>query len=122
MTPRRRRERGRCDIDHLYVDDGHQHVRGGGVRAVRRERDRYARHPVRHVLARGLWRLLGLAALAAVAAALAPVTLAAAAAAAAGWWRGWPPRRLYATAAWCLPMTVAWLAAVAAWPAPRGPP
>ena len=46
--------------------------------------------------ARGLWRLLGLAALAAVAAALAPVTLAAAAAAAAGWWRGWPPRRLYA--------------------------
>ena len=41
------------------------------------------------------------------------MTLAAAAAAAAGWWRGWPPRRLYATAAWCLPMTVAWLAAVA---------
>ena len=94
-----------------------------GVRAVRRERDRYARHPVRHVLARGLWRLLGLAALAAVAAALAPVTLAATAAAAAGWWRGWPPRRLYATAAWCLPMTAAWLAAVAAWPArAAGPP
>ena len=88
-----------------------------GVRAVRRERDRYARHPARHVLARGFWRLLGLAALAAVAAALAPVTLAATAAAAAGWWRGWPPRRLYATAAWCLPMTAAWLAAVAAWPA-----
>ena len=58
-----------------------------------------------------------LAALAAVAAALAPVTLAAAAAAAAGWWRGWPPRRLYAVAAWCLPMIAAWLAAVAAWPA-----
>ena len=45
------------------------------------------------------------------------MTLAAAAAAAAGWWRGWPPRRLYAVAAWCLPMTAAWLAAVAAWPA-----
>jgi hypothetical protein len=62
-------------------------------------------------------RLLGVAALAAVAAGLAPVTLAAAATAAAGWWRGWPPRRLYAVAAWCLPMTAAWLAAVAAWPA-----
>jgi hypothetical protein len=84
---------------------------------MKRERDRYVRHPVRRALARGLWRLLGLAALTAAAAALAPVTLAAAAAAAAGWWRGWPPRRLYATAAWCLPMTVAWLAAVAAWPA-----
>jgi len=84
---------------------------------MRRERDRYVRHPVRRALARGLWRLLGLAALAAAAAALAPVTLAAAVAAAAGWWRGWPPRRLYAVAAWCLPMTVAWLAAVAAWPA-----
>ncbi|HMD92557.1 MAG TPA: hypothetical protein VKG80_07920 [Trebonia sp.] len=37
---------------------------------MRRERDRYARHPVRHALARGLWRLIVLAALAAVAAAL----------------------------------------------------
>jgi len=84
---------------------------------MRRERDRYVRHPVRRALARGLWRLLGLVALAAVAVALAPVTLAAVAAAAAGWWRGWPPRRLYAVAAWCLPMTASWLAAVAAWPA-----
>ena len=84
---------------------------------MRREAAPYVRHPVRRALARGLWRLLGLAALAAAAAALAPVTLAAAAAAAAGWWRGWPPRRLYAVAAWCLPMTAAWLAAVAAWPA-----
>ncbi|HEV3069156.1 MAG TPA: hypothetical protein VGY50_14980, partial [Streptosporangiaceae bacterium] len=91
--------------------------RVAGVRAMKRERDRYARHPVRQVLARGFWRLLGLAALAAAAVAVAPVTLAAAAAAAAGWWRGWPPRRLYAVAAWCLPMTVVWLAAVAAWPA-----
>ena len=39
---------------------------------MRREADRYVRHPVRRALARGLWRLLGLAALAAVAAALAP--------------------------------------------------
>ena len=101
---------------HSYLDDVPSST-FAGVRAVRRERDRYARHPVRHVLARGFWRLLGLAALAAVAAALAPATLAATAAAAAGWWRGWPPRRLYATAAWCLPMTAAWLAAVAAWPA-----
>ena len=88
---------------------------------MRREAAPYVRHPVRRALARGLWRLLGLAVLTAVAAALAPVTLAAAAAAAAGWWRGWPPRRLYATAAWCLPMTAAWLAAVAAWPAGVGP-
>ena len=84
---------------------------------MRREAAPYVRHPVRRALARGLWRLLGLAAVAAAAGALAPVTLAAAAAAAAGWWRGWPPRRLYAVAAWCLPMTVAWLVAVAAWPA-----
>jgi hypothetical protein len=68
-------------------------------------------------MARWLWRLLGLAAVAAVGVAFAPVTLAAAAAAAAGWWRGWPPRRLYAVAAWCLPMVAAWVAAVAAWPA-----
>ena len=84
---------------------------------MRREAAPYVRHPVRRAVARGLWRLLGLAALAAVAVALVPVTLAAATAAAAGWWRGWPPRRLYAAAAWCLPMTAAWLAAVAAWPA-----
>src|SRR5260370_24491453 len=88
---------------------------------MRREAAPYVRQPLRRALARGLWRLLGLAVLTAVAVALAPVTLAAAAAAAAGWWRGWPPRRLYATAAWCLPMTVAWLAAVAAWPAGVGP-
>ena len=86
---------------------------------MRREPARYVRHPVRHALARALYRLLGLAVVAAVAVALAPVTLAAAAAAGAGWWRGWPPRRLYSVAAWCLPMVVAWLAAVAVWPAAR---
>lgn len=83
---------------------------------MRRGASRYERHPVRRMVARGLWRLLGLAALGAATVALAPVTLAAAGAAAAGWWRGWPPRRLYAVAAWCLPMTTAWLAAVTAWP------
>jgi hypothetical protein len=47
---------------------------------------------------------------------LTPVTLVAAGSAAFGWWRGWPPRRLCAAAAWCLPMVAAWLAAVAVWP------
>jgi hypothetical protein len=83
---------------------------------MRREPARYAAHPLRRAAARGLFRLLGLAAAAAVAVALAPVTLAAVAAAAFGWWRGWPPRRLFTAAAWCLPMLLAWLAAVAAWP------
>jgi hypothetical protein len=75
-----------------------------------------AAHPVRAALTRGLLRLLRVAALAAIAVALAPVTLAAAVSAAAGWWRGWPPRRLYAAAAWGAPMVAAWLAAVALWP------
>jgi hypothetical protein len=79
-------------------------------------------HPVRGALTRGLLRLLRLAALLAIAVALAPVTLAAAGSAAAGWWRGWPPRRLYAAAAWCLPMVAAWLAAIALWPVPAAPP
>jgi hypothetical protein len=91
----------------------------------------YRAHPVRRAVARGLWRLLQAALVVAVAAALAPVTLVAAASAAFGWWRGWPPRRLYAAAALCLPMVAAWLAAVAVWPAraaagpaslPRGHP
>ena len=76
----------------------------------------YAVHPVRRAVARGLLRLLRLAVAAALAVAVAPVTLVAAAAAAFGWWRGWPARRLYTAAAWCLPMTAAWFAAVALWP------
>src|SRR5215471_10454075 len=83
---------------------------------MRRDPARYGRHPVRRALTRGLYRLLGLAALGALAVALAPVTVAAGGAAAFGWWRGWPPRRLYAAAAWCLPMVAAWLAAIAVWP------
>jgi hypothetical protein len=65
---------------------------------------------------RGFFRLLQFAAIAAVAIAVAPVTLVAAGSAAFGWWRGWPPRRLFTAAAWCLPMAVVWLAAIAAWP------
>jgi hypothetical protein len=68
----------------------------------------------------GLGRLwLGLLALAALVL-LAPVTVVAAGAAAFGWWRGWPPRRLFAAAAWCLPMVAAWLTAVAVWPVVSG--
>ena len=80
---------------------------------MRRRPDRYAAHPVRRAAARGVFWLFRLVLAAAVAVALAPVTLAAAAAAAYGWWRGWPPRRLYAAALWCLPMVIAWLAAAA---------
>jgi hypothetical protein len=80
----------------------------------------YAWHPVRRALARGVgWLLCVLVVLAALAA-LGPVTLVAAGSAAFGWWRGWPPRRLYAAAAWCLPMVAAWLTAVAVWPVASG--
>jgi len=93
---------------------------------VRRGQARYARgpHPVRRALGRGLLRLLPWLAAAAVAVLLVPVALIAAASATFGWWRGWPPRRLYAAAAASLPMVAAWLAAVAAWPvrAAAGPP
>src|SRR5215475_5984070 len=87
---------------------------------MRRGPARYAGHPVRRAVARGLFRLLQFAALAAVAIALAPVTLAAAGSVAFGWWRGWPPRRLFTAAAWCLPMVAVWLAAIAAWPVGAG--
>jgi hypothetical protein len=57
--------------------------------------------------------------IAAVAVAAAPVTVVSAASAAVAWWRGWPPRRLYVAAAWCLPMLAVWLGAIALWhPAP----
>ncbi|HEX6454108.1 MAG TPA: hypothetical protein VF060_32180 [Trebonia sp.] len=58
--------------------------------------------------------------LAAAAVALAPVTLVAAGTAAFGWWRGLPPRRLARGAAWCVPMVLAWLTALALRPAPAG--
>jgi hypothetical protein len=65
------------------------------------------------MLLRVLALLAVVAAAAAAAVALAPVTLTGAAAFALAWQRGWPPRRLYAGAAWCLPMIVTWLAATA---------
>jgi hypothetical protein len=49
-----------------------------------------------------------------VAVAAAPVTLVAGLAMAIGWLTGWPPRRLYGAACWCLPMVAVWLAAAGA--------
>jgi hypothetical protein len=60
-----------------------------------------------------LARLARITVTVAVLAAAAPVTLAGAAALTLAWLRGWPPRRLYRCALWCLPMVVAWLAATA---------
>jgi hypothetical protein len=57
-------------------------------------------------------RLLRLAFLAAALVAAAPVTLVAAYAVTMAWLLGWPPRRLYTGALWCLPMVAGWLAAV----------
>ena len=59
-------------------------------------------------------RLARAALLIAVAVAAAPVTLVAGAAVLAAWLAGWPPRRLYGAALWCLPMVAAWLIATAA--------
>jgi hypothetical protein len=63
--------------------------------------------------------------LAAVVIAAWPVTLAAAVCYLAAWLRGWPAVRLYRTAAWTLPVTTAWLAALEVrapgWAAARGP-
>jgi hypothetical protein len=70
----------------------------------------------RPVLAVG--RLLGLAIAGAAGAALvvaaAPVSLVAGAAVTMAWAGGWPPRRLYRAALWCLPMVAVWVAATAA--------
>jgi hypothetical protein len=67
-------------------------------------------------LAAGLWllrkaaRAAGWLLLAAVAIAVWPVTVVTATGYLAAWLRGWPPARLYRTAAWALPVTGAWLA------------
>ncbi len=45
--------------------------------------------------------------------AAAPVTISALAGIWVAWLRGWPPVRLYRATAWCLPMVVVWLAAIA---------
>jgi hypothetical protein len=76
----------------------------------------YAWHPVRRALARGLGRLLCVLLALAALTLLAPVTVVAAGSAAFGWWRGWPPRRVFAAAVWCLPMLAVWLTSVAVWP------
>jgi hypothetical protein len=66
------------------------------------------------------WLLLVLLAVAAW-----PLTLVTAAGYAAVWLRGWPPVRLYRTAAWTLPVTVVWLAVLETrapgWQAARAP-
>ena len=71
---------------------------------------------MRRAVGRGALWLLRNALVVAVAIAVAPVTLVAVGAAGYAWWRGWTPRRLYRAVVWCLPMTVAWLAAVVVWP------
>jgi hypothetical protein len=63
--------------------------------------------------ARGLRRLVKLTATVTLLVAAAPVSLVAACAATFAWLSGWPPRRLYAAALWCLPMLAVWLAASA---------
>jgi hypothetical protein len=62
---------------------------------------------------RSAGRLARLAAAALVVVAAAPVSLVAAGAVTLAWFRGWPPRRLYRAALWCLPMVAVWLAAIA---------
>ncbi|MGH3277666.1 MAG: hypothetical protein ACRDNW_00820 [Trebonia sp.] len=82
-----------------------------------RHRVTEARHPLRDAAGRAAFRLSRAAAVVAVAVALAPVTVVACGTYWYAWWRGTPPRRVYAAVAWCLPMVIAWLAAVAVWPA-----
>jgi len=62
---------------------------------------------------RAAGRLARFTAAALVVIAAAPVSLVAAGALTLAWLRGWPPRRLYRAALWCLPMVVVWLAATA---------
>ncbi|MGD0062263.1 MAG: hypothetical protein ABSB76_02345 [Streptosporangiaceae bacterium] len=59
-------------------------------------------------------KITGWLILLALAVAAWPLTLTAAAGYAAAWLRGWPPVRLYRAAAWFLPGTAVWLAALAA--------
>ncbi len=63
-------------------------------------------------LLRKTLKLTGWLLLAAAVIAAWPVTLVAASGYLAAWLRGWPPARLYRTAAWALPATLAWLAAL----------
>lgn len=83
-----------------------------------RHRATEARRPLRSAAGRGICRLARAVAVVAVAVVLAPVTLVAGGAFWYAWWRGAPPRRIYAAALWCLPMVAAWLVAVVGWPVP----
>jgi hypothetical protein len=65
------------------------------------------------VIERELRRLVTAVAVAALLVAVAPVSLVAAAAAVTAWLCGWPPRRLYGAALWCLPAVAVWLGASA---------
>ena len=58
-------------------------------------------------------RLAVAALVAAVVVAAAPVALVTAGAMSTAWWCGWPPRRLYEAALWCLPAVAVWLGASA---------
>ncbi|HEV8277733.1 MAG TPA: hypothetical protein VGQ26_18850 [Streptosporangiaceae bacterium] len=60
-----------------------------------------------------LARLIAVTAGAALVVAAAPVSLVAAYAVAHAWIAGWPPRRLYQAALWCLPMVAVWAAVTA---------
>jgi hypothetical protein len=66
--------------------------------------------------AAGRLAFAGLRAVAALAllTAAAPVSLVAAVAMLTAWWQGWPPARLYRSAAWCAPMVAVWLAVTGA--------
>ncbi len=69
------------------------------------------------LVAQAIWRLLARAGAillaVAIAAAGAPAALVAAGAFTVAWWRGWQPRQLLTSAAWCGPMVLAWLTAAA---------
>jgi hypothetical protein len=65
------------------------------------------------VIAAAARRLVPAALVTAVLVAAAPVSLVAMGAAVTAWLYGWPPRRLYAAALWCLPAVAVWLGASA---------
>ena len=77
----------------------------------------YPHHPLRRAAGRGVLRLGRGAGVVAVAVLLAPVTVIAAVAFWYGWWRGVPARRVGTGPSGACPWSLAWLIAVAAWPA-----
>jgi hypothetical protein len=65
------------------------------------------------VIKRVVRRLITAAGVVALLVATAPMSVVAAGAAVTAWQCGWPPRRLYGAALWCLPAVAVWLAASA---------